>query len=275
MWYRETKEASRKYVDLMWYKTTKFANWDPSKKIQIGDYGLIDKETGVFEPEGNIYDEPTIIPSGLHARETDIVQGDPIESYIACTGRQISREAHFGAEVALSGVAQASIKGDWDFGRKRGAALVMYNARMSSLPGPRLKTVAASPILEDKCVVTEVYTCTAYCLYLSNEKQDRLRVEFRAPPAVPVAAGVTAGGSVGFGWQKEHRGGLYHDALHSQGEHTYYPLFNLKKQGKTISRRDSPEPESPGIDDVLWTDAPVPWDMLDEYGNEFGVDDSD
>lgn len=69
------KQASRKYIDLIQQASSKFANWDPPHLIKVGcptlnlcgnlsrpahsqagDYGKIDRETGKFEKEGNIYD---------------------------------------------------------------------------------------------------------------------------------------------------------------------------------------------------------------------------
>jgi hypothetical protein len=71
------KEASRKYVDLIKGASSKWPNWDPPKTINVselrpngevafserltlsnveaGDFGYINKETGIFEKEGSIY----------------------------------------------------------------------------------------------------------------------------------------------------------------------------------------------------------------------------
>ncbi|KAI0060413.1 hypothetical protein BV25DRAFT_957857 [Artomyces pyxidatus] len=257
--------SSRMYVDLIYGKTSKYANWDPAKRIQIGDYGIVDRETGAFEPEGNIYTDPAI--KGELAEADKVIDGDPIQTYYVSTGRATSRQGHLEPEVSLPGVVEASIKGEWDFGNERGAALIMSNPRISSLPAPLLQRLAALPVLKNKRIVTEMYTCPAFFMYLSGKKQDHLKIELRALAPIAAAAGVTAGGGVGVGWRKEYRDGVVQDAFHPEGKYSYFPLFNLKKLREPSSRRESPEPES--VANLLWVDAPVPWDILDEDGNEF------
>lgn len=68
------KEASRKFVDLINRATSQYVNWDssitcevsaPAKPLfsylpsatQVGDYGTLDRTSGEFVKEGNIYRE--------------------------------------------------------------------------------------------------------------------------------------------------------------------------------------------------------------------------
>ncbi|KAJ7869564.1 hypothetical protein B0H14DRAFT_3440559 [Mycena olivaceomarginata] len=46
------KYASRKYLDLIQAASSKWANWDPPHPIKA-----IDKDTGRFEKDGNIYED--------------------------------------------------------------------------------------------------------------------------------------------------------------------------------------------------------------------------
>jgi hypothetical protein len=46
----------RKYIDLIRQVSSKWVNWDPPIGIQVGAYGTIDKETGDWIVEGNVYD---------------------------------------------------------------------------------------------------------------------------------------------------------------------------------------------------------------------------
>ena len=73
------KNPSRKFIDLIRDVSSKWANWDPPNQIkvsifrspsggtqlhyhsQVGDYGTINKETGQFEVDGNIYEDPSIV----------------------------------------------------------------------------------------------------------------------------------------------------------------------------------------------------------------------
>ncbi|KAF9221217.1 hypothetical protein BS17DRAFT_785511 [Gyrodon lividus] len=45
------KYESRKFINLI----LTAANWDPPADIKVGDYGTINRATGSFEWEGNIY----------------------------------------------------------------------------------------------------------------------------------------------------------------------------------------------------------------------------
>lgn len=86
-WDSDTKYPSRKYVDLLWTSCAKYSVWNPSYDniqvggygqvpfstadsivTQVGDYGVINRETGQFDRNGNIYEEG-FVPShpGKHA----------------------------------------------------------------------------------------------------------------------------------------------------------------------------------------------------------------
>ena len=72
------KRAGRKYVDIIHKAGGIWANWQPSISIQVslvipvegiailntrlqaGHYGLIDKETGEFQRQGNIFHDPEL-----------------------------------------------------------------------------------------------------------------------------------------------------------------------------------------------------------------------
>jgi hypothetical protein len=70
---------------------------------------------------------------------------------------------------AIPGLANASIKGQWTFGSKRGALLIMAKPRCFYIPrGVILKHLAEVEALKDMSLVTEVFSCPAYSLYLSN-----------------------------------------------------------------------------------------------------------
>lgn len=72
-WSAFEQNAPRKFIDLIWRKRKRFPVWDPSTESvrvssklrhpsklkfslrKVGDYGQIDKNTGSFRCEGNIY----------------------------------------------------------------------------------------------------------------------------------------------------------------------------------------------------------------------------
>jgi len=72
----------------------------------------------------------------------------------------------------IVGLADASIKGQWSFGRERGALLIMAYPRCSYIPRDTfLKHIAEVEALKDMALVTEVFSCPAYSLYLSNKSK--------------------------------------------------------------------------------------------------------
>ena len=81
-----------------------------------------------------------------------------------CRGKKYSFNAS-----GVAGLANASIKGQWKFGSRRGALLVMSRPLSSYVP-PKvlLKHLVDIPTFKNKVLVTEVVSCPAYSLYLSN-----------------------------------------------------------------------------------------------------------
>lgn len=56
-----TTHESRKLVDLLFRANGLYASLEPSIPITPGDYGTVDRETGLFFKEGNIFD-PSFLP---------------------------------------------------------------------------------------------------------------------------------------------------------------------------------------------------------------------
>ena len=60
-------DSERKFVDLLYRVSKKYAAWDPELPVHVGDYGVIStgrtgllffrKGRGTFIKEGNIYDD--------------------------------------------------------------------------------------------------------------------------------------------------------------------------------------------------------------------------
>ncbi|KAI0048052.1 hypothetical protein FA95DRAFT_1130827 [Auriscalpium vulgare] len=51
---------SRMYVDHVNKTTGRWANRDPARIVEVGDYGVIEHSSGIFEKEGNIFTEHLI-----------------------------------------------------------------------------------------------------------------------------------------------------------------------------------------------------------------------
>ena len=215
----------RKYIDLIYGKSTKYANWDPPKEIrvrpqflsfprirltlsmcvQVGAYGTLDKKTGEFLVEGNIYDAE--IQRELDRQDIDLEMADfqPMEAAVEdslAIAAQVSENGGLNAEVTacvlaslcmivlachvaghiltfvhahdrpIPGIASAPIKGEWQFKHgKHGAILVMYNQRQIYLArnGSVLEKLYRIDKLVDNYLVTSVQTCSAYSMYLSDK----------------------------------------------------------------------------------------------------------
>ena len=76
------------------------------------------------------------------------------------------------ASSEIPGLAEASIQGQWAFGSTRGALLLMAHPRSSYILGDTLlKHLTKVEALKDMFLVTEVFLCPAYSLYLSSGRE--------------------------------------------------------------------------------------------------------
>ncbi|KAG1744587.1 uncharacterized protein EDB91DRAFT_1080688 [Suillus paluster] len=239
------KYASRKFIDLIQGAASKWANWDPPKKIAVGDYGLIDNKTGEFEWEGNIY-RP-------HFQE--------------------QLKSSNGVQSVLNVAFEADLQFD---GRKRAAVLVMHEPRYSSLPNDEriIELLKSMPdILKGKFIVTEVISCAAYMMHLSEKKAYSISATLKAN--VPVAPPATAGGAVGFAWSLETTNGVSRQG--SDPAAKYVPLYRLKQPRSKFwlwpyGHRGDEKNDDP-ID--RWEDVEPPWDPLDDEGEEDEIYDAE
>lgn len=275
--------SSRKFIDLIFKASSKWANWNPPHEIKVGDYGKLDSKTGEFNREGNIYEDTTIyndehlaklvkdLPPKAAARE---------DVYIAASSKVKRGDLRSSAEGEVAGLAEASIKGQWAFGSKRGALLIMANPRSSHIPqGTLLEHLAKLPILKDMLLITEVFSCPAYSLYLSSGNSEVLDLALVGSfhlPRTSDTPGVTGGSGIEGKWWVQNTTGLFRSAREPHGRDDYTPLYMLKKirrkRSLFSSRRGEIEPEPEGDD--LWVDVQVPWDPLNEDGDEEPFEDT-
>jgi len=270
------KSPSRKFVDLIHASSSKWANWDPPHQIKVGDYGTLDRETGNFLKEENIYEhsDPTI--ANLAALHPPLMGAPEDRVYISSAG-VTHHEINVNAQCEISGIdglaiATASIKGQWKFGSKRGALLLMDQPRSSYVP-PKvlLKHLADIPTFKNKVLVTEVVSCPAYTLYLSTANSEA--VELALIGTTPTPPGVAVGGNVGGKWWSRNMSGMFRQASDPNRLYKYTPLYILQKtRPHYLFRRESPVPAPE--DDDLWVDVHEPWDPLDDNGEEEPFDGS-
>ncbi|KAH9996386.1 hypothetical protein BJV74DRAFT_827885 [Russula compacta] len=246
-------QACRKYVDLINRNSGKFVNWDPQRLIEVGDFGYIDRESGQFVREGNIYrDEPL----ASIAKDYAPIVYEPVHEHKvdSSTHTRMSKLPDFGD---LSGITYTC---QWRFRNRRAAFLVMLLAREIIIPSlfldMALNVNNPMPELRTKNIVTSVWSCPSFAMYLSNKSREHVKVALRDHDA-------GNGNGQETGWYTEGNVGVYQFGSHPNGN--YLPLFRLQKLQKTelTPRRGTKE-----YTDAIWVPTRVPWSHLDEDGVE-------
>jgi hypothetical protein len=158
-------------------------------------------------------------------------------------------------------VQGAVLRCRWQFNTKRGAILLMHRPRMTRVPD---EFFAASdtlhlPVLKNKCVVYQVWTCPGYYMYLSSRcayysrpssplsptskskllfqpASERVSVTLQTNLATVVAPGVNVNPGADVAWFGEGATGVRQHAY--KPDPVYSPLFCLKKVRKPLKRRD-------------------------------------
>lgn len=255
--------AGRKFIDLIRQSTAKWANWDPPIPIQVGAYGRLNTETGELDIEGNIYDPEfqvllDKVDGTLKLADFPAQIGAPEGDFIVCTMGVRQNDLKIDGEINVAGLGQASIKGEWQFQRgKRGALLIMHNPRQEYVPRGRvLETLYKVPELKDMHVVNSIFKCPAYTIYLSDKSGEKVSLALTSSenPTEPEQ------------WWSDTNVSLLRKGQHK--DYMFTPLYGLKRKLPLIRRlmRDSPVPDPQGDD--FWVDVHVPWDPLDEDGDE-------
>ncbi|KAJ7113159.1 hypothetical protein C8R44DRAFT_797262 [Mycena epipterygia] len=259
------KYASRKYIDLIQTASSKWASWDPPHPIKVGDYGTLDKETGRFEKDGNVYEDAATAAMAVD-HQPHLAARD--ESMVIASESAQKREFSLGPQVSIAGLAEASIKGQWKFrSGKTGALLVMVRPQSNVVSANALLAkLLEVPALKDKYLVTETVACDAYSMYLSSKSEDTVSLALLATSPIPAAPLISAGGEVGGSWWSETGAGVFRHGSAPPGTYSFTPLFTLKRiRKKTFFPTRGMPPASE--DEDMWED-PEPWGPLDEDGVE-------
>ncbi|TFK98209.1 hypothetical protein BDV98DRAFT_214707 [Pterulicium gracile] len=262
---RKKEYASRTFSDNIHVLTNKFTNWEPSVKIEVGDYGKINKDTGVFSKIGNIFDDGKTKGTEELKRKT---HGQDTKLSLASSNvRAVAFEA--GPNIQLAPLGEIAIQSQYQCSRDYGAILLMHKPSTTKLEGS-LDTLKSADFehLLGMYLVTEVDTCPAYAMYLSAKSSEVVKFMFAL--SAPIAAampGVTAGGSLGPAWYNEGTVGVYRSG--SEPNQTYTTLFQTWSLGKKKDeRRDTVRPGDDISGPDVWAMSVPPWEPLDEDGKE-------
>ncbi|KAF8126282.1 hypothetical protein EV363DRAFT_1348183 [Boletus edulis] len=270
------KYDSRKFIDLIRATTSKWANWDPPREIKVGDIGKINRQTGEFDWQGNIYDESfqerfgDSLDINLQHAHLQPVRLERTDDYIAVSSRGVSvKVVDLSVGVDAHAAANVKLQVNCQFTSKCGAALVLYKPQLSCLPRDEQLVRLLRKFhdaLNGKYIVTEVISCPAYVMVMSTQENQNFYTSLDAN--VPVPSGIPVGGAAKACWTASAVHGIWRS-----GHHTlpiYCPLYKLKQPPpslwQVISGRRNDTTQSSLIEN--WEDASPPWDPLDDEGEE-------
>ncbi|KAI9458822.1 hypothetical protein F5148DRAFT_315756 [Russula earlei] len=248
-----TKEhAQRKYIDLIKEASAKWPNWDPSRNLHPGDFGTVEKKTGDFIVEGNIY---THVDIAKIANQYPPIQAPDVDNF------QIPSFEVRGSEIRPDDGEDSGhlLRSRWQFNSKRGAVLLMHRPRMTRVPDEFFKASLHLPVLKGKCVVYQVWNCPGFYMYLSNRSSEQVTVSLRAKSNTSAGPDVHSQPPLTLHWSAEGSAGVRQYAY--KADAVYTPLFCLKSIRRPLLRRDQ---NSYGK--AAWHETDVPWDDLDGEG---------
>jgi hypothetical protein len=271
-WLTHESNAQRKFVELIFDRTGKYPNWDPPSEIPVGSYGFIDKVTGNFFFKGSIYTDDFkhhLVDAGIDPNSDEHHPKDcPEESEFTTWSKNVKRvELNVESHAGVPGIAAASIKGTWQVKKgTTGAVLLMSKPRIKNITPDVLGKLSRIELFQSMHLVTKVFYCPAYSLYLSDKSGENISIALLA--SAPVVAPVgTVGATCEMKWWSDTQAGLARNACKT--EHCFTPLYDLWHARHHRSRRASLSPERTG--EQLWVAAPLPWASLDEDGQEVPV----
>ncbi|KAG8705706.1 hypothetical protein FRC09_002797 [Ceratobasidium sp. 395] len=255
---------ARKYVDLL-YKATgrKHANWDPPKLVEVGDWGYVEKTTGNFVKEGNIFTDKDCSDALEHLDKT-VLSSSP-EDLIRFDVNAVSAGGgNLSAGLGSAGDVDIKVKLEWTFSSEnRGAVIAARNVTTTYLEHgiifPKLDDVQK---LKGKAIVVETLTCPAYALLLTDKGCG-------GSASLTLDTKNSATGENG-AWEPESETGVWRTAYGDLTDEKavkgrFTPLFALKKTAK----RFWPIRFRGGTDIIYeYEEYELPWKTLDEDGEE-------
>ncbi|OAX39471.1 hypothetical protein K503DRAFT_82274 [Rhizopogon vinicolor AM-OR11-026] len=298
MWSWTTQPDShpqRKFIDLIFNRTGKYANWDPPSEIQVGSYGKIDSTTGDLIVLGTIYsdefkklllDVGISVESGEHHPKYC-----PDEIEFTAWSKNVRRlDLNVVSDVSIPGIDTATIKGTWEVKKgTTGAVLLMHNPRLRCITSSVLGKLSNIALLRSMHLVTKVFYCPAFSLYLSDKSKctaisetgiihsgvggEKVSIALLNPEPVVEPMDATVGATAMKKWWCNTQAGFERHGCNT--EHCFTPLYELLHVRRSRNRRSSSSPERTG--EELWIAPPLPWAPLDEDGKEVPIyfDDSD
>ncbi|CAE6470960.1 unnamed protein product [Rhizoctonia solani] len=270
--------SSRKYVDLIFKASGKYGNWDPPHTVEVGDWGEINRSTGNFVREGNIFRDDQCKPLLSEISSTEFVRkGNPEDVVRITAGTNVELKSDLYTGIGTTGEMGVRVQGAWEFTPQNRAALLTVtdpysNYLEAGIIFPKLRKLRK---LDGKAIVTEALHCPAYALLLTDKgKGGKASISLYTGIS---EAGAAAGAGAKAGWHYTSDSGFWRTAcgyrMADGQDAVYTPLYRLERVSKGwLGRyRGAPPSGSPPEEPVREV-YPPPWDELDEDGEEVEED---
>ncbi|EPQ59806.1 hypothetical protein GLOTRDRAFT_91284 [Gloeophyllum trabeum ATCC 11539] len=262
-----TDRNSRLFADLIRNASIWYGNLAPNRNVvRVGEYGTMNKETGIFQSEGNIYDD-NFIDLDVSSHHP-LKQCSPEDNLVVVSRGGRRMDANFNMQVeGLPEFANCTVKGRWIFDNRRGAVVVLHKPVEWIIEKKDNLHSKVAKALEGKLLVTSLMACPMYALLLTES----------ASRGAEAAVGLSlneVGGSVSGKWQEFATNGMWRTAG-GNGKFTFHPLYTLEKVGKVhrfknlFSKIRGPEElEDKADEEFELKSYPPPWNVLDDNGEE-------
>ncbi|KAG8884813.1 hypothetical protein FRB99_004500, partial [Tulasnella sp. 403] len=259
--FQSNGDTSRKFVDLIFKASNRFPNWEPPKPIRVGDWGSIDRSSGEFKRDGNIFDDKQLMAELPDLAKYTPSISAPETKYIVGSENVVAVDLGMSPGLSVAGPGGASVKGTWKFQKgSRGALLVMSQPRLTHISIEVLRTLSKCERMLSKTIIISVYDCPAYVMYMSDKGGNELSVSMNGSLPVPQAPGLAAGGGAEAGWNSSYSGGVYRESFDGSGQNRFTPLFHPMIVPRPVRG-------TVDIETRDWTTQP-PWTPIDDDGVE-------
>ncbi|KAK0433461.1 hypothetical protein EV421DRAFT_1844995 [Armillaria borealis] len=265
-----SRTEQRKCIDLFWKINHEYLNPN-GLPITIGDFGTLDKKTGGFQREGNIFEHPESKDVMAKHNRSDPRNTTAMECIFRCTNNVRRIDLPFGVGGGLTGAIEGNVAGQFQFDSERGVLLCMHGVKYSMLPIVEtwVRKLEKIPLFKAKGIVTETYTCSHYDLRMNHKGKRGVGMTATASIPIPIAPAISASANTGFDISGSTASGSIWQSAKSADCDSFVPMYRLKAlRGGSVSRGTP-------VEEILTRDFPRPWDELDDDGKDIFDSDED
>ncbi|KAK0189888.1 hypothetical protein F5146DRAFT_1053065 [Armillaria mellea] len=263
----KSRTEQRKCIDLFWKLNHEYLNPN-GLPITIGDFGILDKKTGGFQREGNIFEHPESKDIMAKHNRDDPRNTTTKECIFRYTNNVRRIDLPFGIGGGVTGVIDANVTAQFQFDTERGVLLCMRSVKYSMFPIVEtwVRTLEKIPLFKAKGIVTETYTCSQYDLHMNHKGKRGVGVTAAASLPIPVAPAISASANTGFNVSGSTESGSVWQGARSADCDSFVPMYRLKAlRGGPVMRGE----------DSLTKDFVLPWSELDDDGKDIFDSESD